>query len=89
MGGEAGLAAAIRQTAQAFSQSADMMAASSAHCMTGFAIITWDTRGQPLIQAHYSMHSGIEPGDAPALVSAALDECNTLAALEARHGARA
>lgn len=84
--GSLSLAHSIKQT-QAALDSALRQAGQLAG-VTGFALVAWDQVGQAMVQVHHSMHSGVEPIEAPELVSAMVEQHNDHILAEARRHPR-
>lgn len=88
LGGELGLGMSVKQTRDSFKESMDLINKCAAHSMTGYAITVWDANGHAIVRTHYSVHSGVEPIEAPAVVADLVTQSNHMAMLEASQHAK-
>jgi len=86
--GSLSLAASIRQTNTALDETLRRAKASAGNEMTGFALVVWNQQGSALVHVHHSMHSGIEPVEAPTLVGELVQQHGMAALAEAKRHPR-
>jgi hypothetical protein len=89
MGGEAGLSSSIRQAVSAYDRSTDFIRNAAGGVITGYTLVAWDHKGNSIVETHFSMHSGVEPANAPEVVSQMVEQAIAHAMEEAKVGARA